>query len=159
MHRPDKRQNVNNKDRILKQTKQFFGCEECSSQTDLEWHHVVDETRDFWVNRASFTRSWRAIMNELDKCIVLCAPCHRSITRIREYARLGIVRRNRIPRLRTGQRKLARSQVDFILADSEHSQSELANMFSVTQGAISLVRNGKNQKFSRTYTKELKYGK
>lgn len=43
----------------------------------LEFHHIDDKTKDFGIGSKGYTRSWESIKNELDKCILLCANCHR----------------------------------------------------------------------------------
>ena len=41
----------------------------------LEFHHIDPSKKDFAVSRVS--KSWAVIQSELDKCILLCANCHR----------------------------------------------------------------------------------
>ena len=43
----------------------------------LDFHHIDPSRKDFTVSRVS--RSWKAIKAELDKCILLCANCHREL--------------------------------------------------------------------------------
>jgi hypothetical protein len=44
----------------------------------LEFHHV-DGTKEFGIAHKGYTRSWKLIQKELDKCILVCANCHREI--------------------------------------------------------------------------------
>lgn len=44
----------------------------------LEFHHKNPDEKDFGISSGE-TRSWGKIKNELDKCIMLCANCHREI--------------------------------------------------------------------------------
>ena len=45
----------------------------------LEFHHLDREKKDFGISAKGYTRSWKAIEQELDKCIMLCANCHREL--------------------------------------------------------------------------------
>ena len=48
----------------------------------LEFHHV-DGRKDFSISQDGLTRSWARVENELKKCILICANCHRE-----EHAKL-----------------------------------------------------------------------
>lgn len=57
-------------------------CEKCgySSCIDaLEFHHRDSLGKDFSISEKGYTRSWAKVREELDKCILLCANCHREI--------------------------------------------------------------------------------
>jgi len=43
----------------------------------LEFHHFSD--KDFGISQKGYTRSWEKVKAELDKCILLCANCHREV--------------------------------------------------------------------------------
>ena len=45
----------------------------------LEFHHFQKTGKDFGISARGYTRSWSKIKQELDKCILLCANCHREI--------------------------------------------------------------------------------
>jgi len=45
----------------------------------LEFHHTSSSRKDFSVSSKGYTRSWKRVKEELDKCILLCANCHREI--------------------------------------------------------------------------------
>ncbi|MBI5048125.1 MAG: HNH endonuclease [Deltaproteobacteria bacterium] len=45
----------------------------------LELHHVNSDGKDFGISDKGYTRSWAKIKEDLDKCIVLCANCHREV--------------------------------------------------------------------------------
>lgn len=45
----------------------------------LEFHHVDDNVKDFGISAKGYTRSWNKVKQELDKCILLCANCHREV--------------------------------------------------------------------------------
>lgn len=58
--------------------KQSIGCQKCGYDkcaSALEWHHKDDNKEG---NPSHFkTFSWKAYMKEVEKCVLLCANCHR----------------------------------------------------------------------------------
>lgn len=46
--------------------------------TALEFHHLNPEEKDFSISKIA-NRSWSDIRQELKKCILVCANCHREI--------------------------------------------------------------------------------
>ena len=45
----------------------------------LDLHHLNPNEKDFGIADKGYTRSWEIIKAELDKCILVCANCHREI--------------------------------------------------------------------------------
>ena len=45
----------------------------------LEFHHKDPTQKDFGISYKGHTKSWNNIKKELDKCILVCANCHREI--------------------------------------------------------------------------------
>ena len=45
----------------------------------LEFHHLTSTKKDFGISSKGYTRSWEKIRAELDKCVLLCANCHREV--------------------------------------------------------------------------------
>ncbi len=45
----------------------------------LEFHHLESDKKDFGISAKGYTRSWKVIVKELDKCVLLCANCHREV--------------------------------------------------------------------------------
>ena len=45
----------------------------------LEFHHIDPKTKSFSISGNGFTHSWDKIKQELDKCVLLCANCHREV--------------------------------------------------------------------------------
>lgn len=45
----------------------------------LEFHHFNQEVKDFGISQRGYTRSWEKVKKELDKCILVCANCHREV--------------------------------------------------------------------------------
>jgi len=53
------------------------GYKECVQA--LEFHHINKDGKDFGISAKGYTRSWDEVRKELDKCILLCANCHREV--------------------------------------------------------------------------------
>lgn len=45
----------------------------------LDLHHVDGSTKEFGLSMQGLTRSWEKTKNEADKCVLLCANCHREV--------------------------------------------------------------------------------
>lgn len=59
--------------------KEFYGCLLCS-QSDascLDLHHLDPNTKDMPVSHLVRQKCWSKVEQEITKCIVLCANCHR----------------------------------------------------------------------------------
>ena len=57
-------------------------CQECGyhkCKEALEFHHLDPNEKDFGISKNGYTRSWEKVKIELDKCIMVCANCHREI--------------------------------------------------------------------------------
>ena len=52
------------------------GYNKCPGALDL--HHINGQ-KSFGISDKGYTRSWSRVKQELDKCILLCANCHREI--------------------------------------------------------------------------------
>jgi len=53
------------------------GYDRCSQA--LEFHHVGNTGKDFGISDKGYTRSWERVKKEIDKCILICANCHREL--------------------------------------------------------------------------------
>lgn len=57
-------------------------CERCGYDRCIEafdFHHKDPTQKDFGISSYGHSRSWERVKNELDKCVMLCANCHREI--------------------------------------------------------------------------------
>ena len=45
----------------------------------LDFHHLDPTTKEFSISGRGMTRSWEKIQAELNKCVLVCANCHREI--------------------------------------------------------------------------------
>lgn len=52
------------------------GYDKCNSA--LDFHHTIGD-KQFGLSLRGLTRSWERTRTELDKCILVCANCHREI--------------------------------------------------------------------------------
>lgn len=55
-------------------------CGYCRYQGALDFHHIDPATKDFGIGQYGHSRSWERVKEELDKCMLVCANCHREIT-------------------------------------------------------------------------------
>ncbi len=53
------------------------GYAKCSDA--LDFHHIDPKKKEFGLSVKGLTRSWEKIKKEIDKCILICANCHREI--------------------------------------------------------------------------------
>lgn len=45
----------------------------------LEFHHLDEKNKKFDLSTKGITRSWAKTKAELEKCVLVCANCHREI--------------------------------------------------------------------------------
>ena len=45
----------------------------------LEFHHNKPTQKDFGISNKGYTRQWKKVQEELDKCMMICANCHREL--------------------------------------------------------------------------------
>ena len=58
------------------------GCDICGyneSAWALEWHHVNPETKSGQLSVMLTDMKWETYLNEIEKCVLLCANCHREV--------------------------------------------------------------------------------
>jgi 5-methylcytosine-specific restriction endonuclease McrA len=48
-------------------------------QGALDLHHLNPKEKSFSIGAKGYTRPWERVRAELDKCILVCANCHREI--------------------------------------------------------------------------------
>ena len=53
------------------------GYNRCINALDL--HHLDASQKEFGISSGGITRSWTRVQAEADKCILVCANCHREI--------------------------------------------------------------------------------
>ena len=77
-------ENVKNSRARLKERAVYVMGDKCAicgydkCQTALEFHHLNPEEKDFSFS-TNTNKAWSTVRNELKKCILVCANCHREI--------------------------------------------------------------------------------
>jgi len=56
---------------------QTCGYDKCTSA--LDFHHKDESLKSFGISTKGYTRSWKAVIEEIEKCFLLCANCHREV--------------------------------------------------------------------------------
>ncbi len=104
-------------------------CVDCgeSDLAVLEFDHVDKDGKIMAIGQMIGRRSWKAILAEIEKCVVRCANCHRKRTAAQQawQCRLG-ERPGRYARMRSSSR-VWRS------GNAEHSQCSVADSISATR--------------------------
>lgn len=57
-------------------------CQQCGYSRciqALDFHHINQNDKSFGLSSNGITRAWNLVQKELDKCILLCANCHREL--------------------------------------------------------------------------------
>ena len=57
-------------------------CEKCGydkCMEALEFHHLNGSDKNFGLSEKGYARAWKKVEKELEKCVLLCANCHREI--------------------------------------------------------------------------------
>ena len=70
--------------KLRQKATQYMGgrCIFCGYDRDnkaLGFHHIDQSKKPFGLLERGFTRSWVKIVEELNKCVLVCASCHRVI--------------------------------------------------------------------------------
>ena len=63
--------------RIIKQQRGCICCGE-SDVVCLDFHHTTSDDKEFGIS-SNTHRTWKYIEAEIDKCVVICANCHRKL--------------------------------------------------------------------------------
>ncbi len=85
-YRADRRLHHDKNKQFVDSVKQKYGCQNPACQSPkslapccLDFHHLDKNTKKFDVGCAT-TRRRQAILEEMNKCTILCAICHRLVT-------------------------------------------------------------------------------
>lgn len=54
-------------------------CGYCRDIKALDFHHLDESTKEFGLSDRGMTRSWAKVKAEVEKCVLLCANCHREL--------------------------------------------------------------------------------
>jgi len=66
----------------------------------LDFHHLDPKLKDFGISMDGLTRAWSRVKKELDKCIMLCANCHREVhaEKTQLHRAIGVEKRGELSR-------------------------------------------------------------
>jgi hypothetical protein len=56
-----------------------YSCDRAGPTTLFEFHHWDAREKDFGISADGLSRPWAKILAELEKCVMLCANCHREV--------------------------------------------------------------------------------
>ena len=56
-----------------------FGCERAGPAALFDFHHMDAKDKGFGIGQDGIPRSWERVVAELEKCVMLCANCHREV--------------------------------------------------------------------------------
>lgn len=56
-----------------------FCCNQSFPQSVYDFHHLDPNKKDFGLGQKESTIKWDIVKKEIDKCIMVCANCHRMI--------------------------------------------------------------------------------
>ncbi len=90
-----RRQGIINLYNEYKSNRKCFICPENDPIT-LDFHHLIESEKESLVHRMVYNgRSWTQVMKEIEKCVLLCANCHRKVHSHNEWAaKLDHLKRN-----------------------------------------------------------------
>ena len=71
---------------------QLCGYNKCGEA--LEFHHLDSSVKDFGISHKGYTRGWKRVKRELDKCAMLCANCHREVHAGKQLLRETVVEKS-----------------------------------------------------------------
>lgn len=75
---------VTHRKKVQKKAREYKGgkCVVCGYNKcgrALEFHHVDPKQKNFGISTEGHKKSWEVLKKELDKCVLVCANCHREI--------------------------------------------------------------------------------
>ena len=115
----------------------------------LEFHHLNPSEKEIGISTGGCTRSYEKMKNELKKCILVCANCHREI-----HAKIKQIPKNFVtldettftPIIRTKKEKIKKERIRKIILTQEEliiklnkcngNKSKLARELNVSETAI-----------------------
>lgn len=56
----------------------------------LDFHHIDPRIKEFSISVDGNTRAWTRVKKEIEKCILICANCHREKHWLKKYKALDI---------------------------------------------------------------------
>ncbi len=56
-----------------------FDCERTGPPGLFDFHHIDAKDKGFGIGQDGIPRRWERVVAELEKCVMLCANCHREV--------------------------------------------------------------------------------
>lgn len=56
-----------------------YYCKNSFPQSVYDFHHLDPNEKDFGLGQKQSTIKWEIVKTEIDKCVMLCASCHRMV--------------------------------------------------------------------------------
>ena len=85
------RQRIQEKAKYERELKDIAKCLDCGVDYPhyvMEFDHARGE-RKFTISGSGLSRSWETVLDEIDKCDIVCANCHKARTRQRANEETG----------------------------------------------------------------------
>lgn len=88
-----KNKRAKRREALISKLESFKSCLSCalcpeSDPVTLDFHHFDPEQKDSLIFRlANNGVSWNRIVTEIEKCVCLCANCHRKVHKYKTWAR------------------------------------------------------------------------
>jgi ribosomal protein L35 len=131
-------------------------CSRCSYSScveAMEFHHLNPSEKDFGIGKIGTKKSWSSLVKELDKCILVCANCHRELHaeimsgpkyELKHEPRLNQVERAKLPRT-------IKKQCNFCNIEYSDTPSEMEDRMFCS----SVCHNLSRRKVARPTSEEL----
>lgn len=124
----------------------------------LDFHHKNKEEKSFALNSANYNRSFEELKKEVDKCVLVCANCHREIHYKENEERIGDNIAHEIEFSKKGK-KIDTLDVEKIKKElnSRLYQAEIAAKYNVSLATLKrfLIANGLTKKRINVDTNKL----
>lgn len=100
----------------------------------LDFHHKNPENKEFALNTANYNKSFEKLKNEVDKCILICANCHREL----HFSENEKKRENFIYSNLNRAKAISKLNLDDILKDYENglTQSDISAKYKVSLSTV-----------------------
>ena len=154
--------NAEKRKRFKKELVEYKGgkCEICGYDKcieALEFHHLDETTKSFSISQTAFSKSLEELKKEADKCILLCANCHRELhaaehkNNLNDYEKYAIDRKNR----KSAYNKLNKELVCSLI-NGNRTQKEIAKETGVSVSTLKRFLSDNNIKMNMTNIKQLR---
>ncbi len=118
-------------------------CEICGynkCESALEFHHLNPEEKEFAISSKGYTRSFELCKKEVDKCILVCANCHREIHE-NEIEKLFLLKSSNDNKIKIDEEKVKS------LLNQRLTQKDISNTIGISVSSLKrfLKKNNLNK--------------